>query len=1659
MKNLVKYFSVIAIVAVIVFSMVACDNPASPSGGDPALSGTVSISPDSGVTTGTELTASYSGSEAVSFQWNKDGTAINGETSPSYTPASAGDYTVTASASGYQSKTSPAVTVTGTTLNTLDGAISITPNSHVVVGDELSAVYTGDEAVTYQWYKNGAEISGATSGEYTPTEAGTYTVRVSAQGYAGKTSTSVTVGWPTPTAEDFTIGNLTQTVSNITAVTITPIADRSTGAITVYYNGSTTLPTTVGEYTVTFDVAAATGWNPARGLHAGTLTIIEAIQYTITGGGTAFTATRNGVTVGTAGQPINTVINAIRTDAEGEKVAIQFGDGENALDIGTEYAGFNNTGGEWGDILLSGKITSANTTASQGTILVGSEVSVNSTADIANTGEATIDNSRAIWNTGTLTISGGTLSGFRVIQNDNTTSTLEIIGGMVSATPKNRSGTTGVGVLNNGGTVTISGGILETQETGSFPRTVLNDGASPGTVTITGGTISAVLGVAVQNGNEGAGNGIITISGGTVTSTGEGIAARNFAGGTLNISGTAHITSVSTVQATVANWGTGTLNISGGTVDNTHTGLAVRNYSTGKINISGNAVITSKNTEKNGNDGGNVEGTVCIQNSGTATEARLEITGGTISNTSTGIAVYNESTGAVAISGGTISTVSGFAVQSTTTSTTANAGAITLSGNPDITGRIQPAAAGKLSVSGTPTFNPGTRHYTLDYAAYTDNMVAVTGGGNFASNFALHNQPTYTLEANSGNLVVRVPNQNPVAADYTFGNLTQTAGSVTAVTITAMADKSPGAVSNIRYNNATTIPQTAGSYPVTFDVAAATGWNAASGLSAGNLVVNAGNQTPVATDYTISGTGTFTYNGSARAVTVTAQSGKSPGAITISYGTSGATAPTNAGTYTVTFSVAAATGWNPASNLAAGTITITKAAGASVSAPIRSSVTSTSVTLNTVPDPSTGQTVEYGRSASSSTTPTSWQTGPTFSSGLSAGTTYYFFARSRSNNNYDAGTPSSGTPITTSDTTVTTAAIPGVTAPVTEATPVTAITETTQYTGTVSWSPEIAAGGTFAGNTAYTATIRLTAKTGYTFTGVAQNFFTVAGSSSRTNPANSGTVTATFPATGAPLPYEYIITGSGNFTATRSGTTVGTANQAIQTVINAIRTNAGSNNCTIQFGDGTTTLNTSTASPSFNNSSGNWGGITLTGKITSSVTGTTTGTVVVGTGVSVTSTADITNTSTSGNAVYISGNGAMTISGGTVTSSTGSAIRTESTGAVTVSGGTVSTTTGSAVYNNSTGSVSISGGTISATTGLAVRNNSTGSVTVSGTTAQITSANTTSDQGTIFIASSGTATATRLTISGGTVENTSTTGRVIYNASTGSVSVTGGTVRSTTGTADARTIFNNSTGGVTISGGTVSATAGRTLHNNGTGTINISGTGTVSGTGSRTLQNDSTGTVNISGGTVSNTNTAVSAYTIFNNDTGAINISGGTVSATAGRAVVNSASGPITVSGTAQVTSANTTASTDSGTISPYTGKLTISGGTVKNTSTTGNAICHTSGDTTITGGTIEATGFAVLCPSGGTPTPRIILGGNPTITGSIRPRSTGTLSVLRSGTDAFTSTRTYTLDYATLAVGDIAVRDGGVVGSSATLQTRFTLRVNGASATLATNGANLVRQ
>jgi len=345
----------------------------------------------------------------------------------------------------------------------------------------------------------------------------------------------------------------------------------------------------------------------------------------------------------------------------------------------------------------------------------------------------------------------------------------------------------------------------------------------------------------------------------------------------------------------------------------------------------------------------------------------------------------------------------------------------------------------------------------------------------------------------------------------------------------------------------------------------------------------------------------------------------------------------------------------------------------------------------------------------------------------------------------------------------------------------------------------------------------------------------------------------------------YIITGSGTtFTATKSGVTIGTANQAIDNVIYAIADDAGDGaSYAIQFGSGGSELDIGDSTMFFYCG----GTITLSGKITISDWGNA---IYLDFGTSIISTADIKHTGLRG-AITNASDGTVTIKGGTV-SAAYDTIRNEDTGTVNISGGTVSATDGNAIFILSSGTVNISGGTVSATSSATIYNNSDGTVN----------------------------------ISGGTVSNTSTIFASVQNRDTGPVNISGGTVSATTGSA-----VENWFGPVNISGGTVSATTGIAILNISNSKITISqasgkttlitSANTTTDEGTIVLWGGSGHVLQMSGGTVRNTSTdSAVRNAIYNEDNGEIIINGGTVrtfSSTGNYAINNIGGGALTTTG------------------------------------------------------------------------------------------------------------------------------------------------------------------
>jgi len=117
---------------------------------------------------------------------------------------------------------------------------------------------------------------------------------------------------------------------------------------------------------------------------------------------------------------------------------------------------------------------------------------------------------------------------------------------------------------------------------------------------------------------------------------------------------------------------------------------------------------------------------------------------------------------------------------------------------------------------------------------------------------------------------------------------------------------------------------------------------------------------------------------------------------------------------------------------------------------------------------------------------------------------------------------------------ITISEILGVYAPVPGEIPATTITENAQFTGTVEWSPNHSV---FQAGVRYTMEITLTPREGYTFIGVPESFFTIAGIANARNTQGSGIITAVFSATDTD---NHIFDISDGAIRIEEGTTAGT---------------------------------------------------------------------------------------------------------------------------------------------------------------------------------------------------------------------------------------------------------------------------------------------------------------------------------------------------------------------------------------------------------------------------------------------------------------------------------------------------------------------------------------
>ncbi len=384
---------------------------------DGILKGTVIISYDGELRVGTELTAEFNNTnttaaEDVEYEWKADGNVVQ-------SASSTATYTVVF---GDLGKT---ITVTVTASNKTND-VSSQPTATV-----QKAILTGTATISFN------------DSEYDAPQIGTNSAQLTASIVGGNNTGTPTYVWK---ANGVTVG----TNSSTYTVNANDVAKR----ITV------TISTTDQEDVLTSDPTL-----PVRNANG------EAFiaYYLVSSGnnGANFKATRGSINGSVVNDgAVQTTIEAVRSDAGGADVEINFGDGSNEEILNGNIIFANAGGSTWGKITIKGNFKSR---MDGSVITIGSGVSAIST--ITNTFEWT-GPSVIFTNEGSLTISGGTILG---IVNNNTINSIVNTGTLtLSGNPtiggRINTQTGGVGVDNLNG----SGYILQFTDVGNGKIAVLN---------------------------------------------------------------------------------------------------------------------------------------------------------------------------------------------------------------------------------------------------------------------------------------------------------------------------------------------------------------------------------------------------------------------------------------------------------------------------------------------------------------------------------------------------------------------------------------------------------------------------------------------------------------------------------------------------------------------------------------------------------------------------------------------------------------------------------------------------------------------------------------------------------------------------------------------------------------------------------------------------------------------------------------------------------------------------------------------------------------------------------------------------------------------------------------------------------------------------------
>lgn len=173
--------------------------------------------------------------ETVTYQWYKDDVAISGATNSEYTAVESGSYKCVASHGGKAAETKCAVTVTTPVKHeiTIVTPLDETANGTDSVVLKFEAKCSCGDTVSYQWYKDDTQISGATAKEYTAKDSGTY--KCTASHGSSDISSAKCVVTITPVEHKITVtSNFNDKENSKTSVTLSVDATCTVAGIMTY---------------------------------------------------------------------------------------------------------------------------------------------------------------------------------------------------------------------------------------------------------------------------------------------------------------------------------------------------------------------------------------------------------------------------------------------------------------------------------------------------------------------------------------------------------------------------------------------------------------------------------------------------------------------------------------------------------------------------------------------------------------------------------------------------------------------------------------------------------------------------------------------------------------------------------------------------------------------------------------------------------------------------------------------------------------------------------------------------------------------------------------------------------------------------------------------------------------------------------------------------------------------------------------------------------------------------------------------------------------------------------------------------------------------------------------------------------------------------------